>query len=715
MNLKFLLKNKVLASLMLSYLVVIVAATVANEQLNAVIRDSKQLNHSHAVLSNVQNVFVDILDAETGYRSSVVTGDAASLKPYTNAEYRTSADVNRLLTCTKYDSSKYHNALILQRLIQERLRRARDIIVMRMHYGFDSTLLNMNLQSNKHTMDSIRVLAAQMQNTEWDFLNKSNDERIVRAHFINILYFFLVTVTMVLFFVIYFFRRNELIEREKSKEYNRRLATIIKSSSDAIIYKTQGMRIVTWNKGAEKLYGYTAEEAIGQPISLLVPGEFADEERNILKEIEKGSETDHFETTRIAKNGKSIAVSISLSAIKDEHGKLSGILTIARDISERKEFEERIIQTNVFLDTVLENIPNMIFIKDASELRFVRVNKAGEKLLGLSRSELIGKNDHDFFPISEADFFAKKDREVLDKKVVLDIPEERIHTLNGIRWLHTIKICITDEAGKPLYLMGISEDVTERKMKEDIISELSRDVEKKMMQLTAMNQDLESFTYSVSHDLRAPLRAIDGYSRILGEDYSDKLDENGKRVISVVLDNTKRMSQLIDDLLAFSKLSREGIQKNRVNMQNLVGSTVTELEKAFPEKSKMINIDSLPDAFGDESMLLQVWANLIGNALKYSSTRAEPNISISAEQTDSEIIYSIKDNGVGFSMAYYDKLFGVFQRLHSIGEFEGTGVGLAIVQRIVHRHNGRVWAVSRVDEGAAFYFSLPKEPVSGRF
>jgi light-regulated signal transduction histidine kinase (bacteriophytochrome) len=229
-----------------------------------------------------------------------------------------------------------------------------------------------------------------------------------------------------------------------------------------------------------------------------------------------------------------------------------------------------------------------------------------------------------------------------------------------------------------------------------------------------MNRELESFSYSVSHDLRAPLRAIDGYSRILYEDYRDKLDENGKRVISVVLTNTRRMSQLIDDLLAFSWLGRGGVQKNRVNMLYLVNSTIAELGKAYPVKSNRIEIAPLPDAYGDESMLLQVWVNLIGNAFKYSSTRAEPHISINAEETDSEIIYSVKDNGVGFSMAYYDKLFGVFQRLHSIGEFEGTGVGLAIVQRIIHRHDGRVWAVSSVDEGATFYFSLPKEPVENK-
>jgi PAS domain S-box-containing protein len=708
MNLQLLLKNRIVVSLVLAYLIVIVVAGIAYEKLNAVVKDSEQLKHSHEVLRNVQNVFVDMLDAETGYRGFVITGDPALLSPYTYAENTTSEDIRRLLASTEYDSSKYHNALLLEGLVQRKLQRAREIISLRIHYGLDSTMLNMSVQSNKHTMDSIRMIRARMENTEWDFLNKSNDERIERAHYINLLYVFLVTVIMVLFFIIYFFRRNELLGREKAEEYNRRLAAIVETSSDAIIYKTPGMLITAWNKGAERLYGYTAKEVIGQPVSLLVPHELADEEKNILEQMQRGSEMDHFETTRIAKNGKLIPVSMSLSAIHDEQGRLTGISTIARDISERREFEEQIIQTNTFLDTVLENIPNMIFIKDANELRFVRFNKAGEKLLGFSKNELLGKNDYDFFPNEEADFFIKKDKEVLDKGIVLDIPEESIHTKNGLRWLHTIKISITDESGKPLYLMGISEDITERKMREDIIKELNQDVEKKVVQLTAMNQELESFSYSVSHDLRTPLRAIDGYSRILDEDYGDKLDENGKRVISVVLDNTRRMAQLIDDLLAFSRLGREGIHRARVNMQHLVNATIAEMEKIFPDKSKIINSTPLPDAFGDESMLLQVWANLIANALKYSSTRAESHISISAEQTDSEIIYSIKDNGVGFSMAYYDKLFGVFQRLHSVEEFEGTGVGLAIVQRIVHRHNGRVWAISRVDEGATFYFSLPK-------
>lgn len=224
-------------------------------------------------------------------------------------------------------------------------------------------------------------------------------------------------------------------------------------------------------------------------------------------------------------------------------------------------------------------------------------------------------------------------------------------------------------------------------------------------ELIRINQELESFSYSVSHDLRAPLRAISGFARLLKEGYNDKLDDEGKRILGIIGNNGMKMGKLIDDLLAFSRLGRKELEKKLVDMNELVANVIVDIEKTLKHAAS-INIEELPPTHTEETLMDQVWCNLITNALKYSSKKENPEIHIGCFEDQKEgNIYFVKDNGVGFDMNYYDKLFGVFQRLHSAEEFEGTGIGLAIVHRIVSKHGGRIWAEGKPDEGATFYFT----------
>ena len=233
-------------------------------------------------------------------------------------------------------------------------------------------------------------------------------------------------------------------------------------------------------------------------------------------------------------------------------------------------------------------------------------------------------------------------------------------------------------------------------------------LEVKTQQLATANKELDAFAYSVSHDLRAPLRAIDGFSQMLTEDHRDKLDKEGKRQLDVIQGSARQMGQLIDDLLAFSRLGRKELKMSDINMRALAEEVVKQLQIIEIEKTVQIKIDSLPTAIGDRSMIREVFANLLSNALKYTAPREAPVIEVSAKTDGNESIYSVRDNGVGFDMKYAGKLFKVFQRLHGTEEFEGTGIGLALVQRIIHRHGGRVWAEGKVNKGATFYFSLPR-------
>jgi light-regulated signal transduction histidine kinase (bacteriophytochrome) len=227
--------------------------------------------------------------------------------------------------------------------------------------------------------------------------------------------------------------------------------------------------------------------------------------------------------------------------------------------------------------------------------------------------------------------------------------------------------------------------------------------------LERKNHELESFSYSVSHDLRAPLRAIDGFSRMLLEGHAQSLDGEGRRLLGVVVENTRKMGQLIDDLLRFSRLGRTAMQKATVDMSALAKSVASELLESCPGRRIELAMGALSPAFGDPSLLRQVLQNLIGNALKYSRTREVSRIEVSSRSEEDETVYTVGDNGVGFEMEYAHKLFNVFQRLHSSEDFEGTGVGLALVKRIIERHGGRVWAEGRVNEGASTHFTIPRQ------
>ena len=266
------------------------------------------------------------------------------------------------------------------------------------------------------------------------------------------------------------------IERKQGEAARARLAAIIESSNDAIISQDLNSVITTWNQGAQRLFGYTEQEVIGRSISILIPPDLEDEELRMLERITRGESTDHYETVRRRKDGSLVDVSLTLSPIKDAHGQVIGASKIARDITEQKRAREERRRSRAFITSVVENLPNMIFVKDAKNLKFIRFNKAGEDLLGYSREDLIGKTDYDLFPKAEADFFTETDRQVLKAGRLHDIPEESIQTRDkGQRILHTKKIPLLDADGTPQYLLGISEDITERKRLEDAIPAGAKD------------------------------------------------------------------------------------------------------------------------------------------------------------------------------------------------------------------------------------------------
>ncbi len=342
------------------------------------------------------------------------------------------------------------------------------------------------------------------------------------------------------------------------------------------------------------------------------------------------------------------------------------------------------------------------------EGRIIRINDTELEWLGYRRDQVEGKmNIADMLTTDSLRVFRRIFPGFKESGRVTDLEMDFVRGDGTVLSVSINATAVRDAEGRFVMSRSTMVDIGGRKRIEIEINRLNQDLRQRAALLEAANKELESFSYSVSHDLRAPLRAVDGFAQILEEDYSGRLDGEGLETVAVIRQSTQRMGHLIDDLLAFSRLGRTEVDAVEVDMAQLAHSALQEACEAAA-RPPALTIAPLPPAWGDRALLQQVWRNLVSNAVKFSAKVQAPEIHISARMESSGPVYCVRDNGAGFDMRYYDKLFGVFQRLHAADEYPGTGVGLAIVQRIVARHGGRVWAESTIGEGASFFFLLPK-------
>lgn len=370
----------------------------------------------------------------------------------------------------------------------------------------------------------------------------------------------------------------------------------------------------------------------------------------------------------------------------------------AEAIKRLAEMHHRVKQR---LEGVLEAMGDA-FVSLDRNWKYTFVNQQAIELMGKPKHELLGQSLWEVFPDIVNTEFETRYRSAMEEKLEQNF---EVYYDSYKMWL-SISVYPYEDGLAIFY-----NDITRLKENEKQIMLLNQELEQKVklrtQELEESNQELESFTYSISHDLRTPLRAINGFAMIMEEDYGKVLDKEGRRLLNVIKENAEKMGLLIDDLLAFSRLGKKEIKKNLVDMNELVKAVVTDIQSVQPGPVK-ITIQPLHPAMADYALMTQVMINLVGNAIKYSSKKENPLVDISSEADDTWVTYKVSDNGVGFDMQYVHKLFGVFHRLHPHDEFPGTGVGLAIVARIVLKHGGKVWAEGKLNEGAGFYVALPK-------
>jgi PAS domain S-box-containing protein len=508
-------------------------------------------------------------------------------------------------------------------------------------------------------------------------------------------------------------------ERRKAQESLQHLGSIVSSSNDAIIGKTLEGIVTSWNPAAEAIYGYSAEEMIGRPVTVFVPPDRQAEFQSIMQRIKDGEVVHHLETVRVRKDGLRIEVSLSISPLRNELGKVVGASTISRDITERRRAEETLRKHRAVLDAALASMTDAVAITDG-EGHYLQVNEGLVKYYRLAKKEDCFPCIYDapsFMEVCYGDSSEPLPVEqwpvprALRGETVRDAECTLRKKTTGESWVGSYSVApIRDAAGSVTGTVMVARDITEKKAIEREIRRLNEELETRVQlrtaELAAANKELEAFTYSVSHDLRAPLRHVSGFSGMLLEEFGEQLPAGARHYVDRIIEGNRRMGTLIDDLLNLGRVGRQELRRQTAGMRLLVDEVVAELEHECANRAIEWRIGALPFVDCDPSLMRQVLQNLIANALKFTRPRSPAIIEIGQmEQNGRQVIY-VRDNGVGFSMKYADKLFGVFQRLHRPEDFEGTGVGLATVQRIIQKHGGRIWAEAELDKGSAFYFTL---------
>jgi len=503
---------------------------------------------------------------------------------------------------------------------------------------------------------------------------------------------------------------HDISERKQAEEMLRRLAEIVESSHDAIIATTPNGEITSWNPGARDLYGYRVDEALGRSLDLLIPPARADE-GSVLAQALAGRRLEDFETEHRRKDGSLVPVSVTVSPMRDSRRAIVGASVIVRDRTERKRAEEAMREVQEAFRRAFEDAPigMALFGVEADDRgRLLQVNNSMCEITGYASRELSSMRLEEITHPADADV----ERPLAEGLLSGDIPNYQLEKryLRGdgrtVWVMHNASIA-HDSSGRLLYGIAQVQDITRRKETEDRLSAVAAELERRASELERSNSDLQEFAYVASHDLSEPLRMVSSYVQLLARRYQGQLDSDADDFIGYAVDGVNRMQRLIDDLLAYSRAGTSEYRFGPVEVGALVRDTLVGMQATVTDSGAAVDVGELPEVWGDEGQLRQLFQNLIGNGIKFRRPEEPPRVEVSAERQGRECLFRVSDNGIGIDPRHAERIFSVFKRLHGREEYPGSGIGLSICKRIVERHHGQIWVEPRPAGGTTFAFTIP--------
>ncbi len=504
------------------------------------------------------------------------------------------------------------------------------------------------------------------------------------------------------------------VERERAEDTRRaseeRFGLLVEGVKDYAIFMLDPLgHITSWNRGAERIKGYRSDEIIGQHFSCFYPREDIERgkpEQELSVAASEGRLED--EGWRVRKDGSRFWADVVITAVRDEAGSLGGFSKVTRDITGRKQAEDTLRESEERIRSVIDTV-HEAFIAMDTEGRITDWNHQAESTFGWPRSEAIGRPlAQTIIPAQYREahmrglqhFLATGQGPVLNKRIEITALHRDGHEFPVELTIAPLRLGLTYTFNSFVH------DITARKQAEEALGRQKAELARSNAELAAANKELEAFTYSVSHDLRAPLRQISGFSQILAREFGLRIDPAALHCLQHIQKGVQQMGKLVDDLLNLGRVGRQALKEQLTDLYSLIEAVLTDLKPEAEGRKIEWIIGKLPSAKCDPGLIKLVFANLLSNAIKFTRHQERAIIQVDQMILDGEVVFFVRDNGVGFNMRYVDKLFGIFQRLHLQEDFEGTGVGLANVQRIIHKHGGRVWAEAEPYKGATFYFTL---------
>ncbi len=667
------------------------------------------VNHTYVVISKLELAQAFVSESDTQQRGYLLTGNPKFLAARQAAIAQLPAQLDGLATLTSDNPTQQVAVKRLNRLIQETISVMDDRIAMYQKSGLPAALAREPMEKTETAMSNVRDLTGQMRSTEERLLVQRRALSTVIGRRTETIMIAWSLIAIFLGWAMVILGRRDLKLRAQAEQQlqqnEERFRLMIAAIRDyAIIRLDPDGRITSWNEGAQRIEGYASDEIVGQHFSKFYPPDSM-ERGDPQRLMAEATETGHCEDTgwRVRKDGSTFWANVVMTALRNSEGQLLGFVKVTRDLTELRKAEQAREERDRYYELSREMICVLGF-----DGFFKSLNPAWKWTLGFAPEEMLSRPFVEFVHPDDRPASLAEAEKLMNGGETIYFENRLVCKDGSWRWF----AWSAQADGEQKVIYGTGRDITERKLGQEKIEKLNRDLQRHAARLEATNKELEAFSYSVSHDLRAPLRHIDGFVKMLAKQSGEKLDAGGRRYLDIIADSARRMGVLIDDLLVFSRMSRTELRHKKVSTDSLVHEAVEGLQTETAGRRIHWNVGALPEVDADPAMLQQVWVNLISNAVKYTRPRDPAEIQIGYDDPgNGEYIFFVHDNGVGFDMQYAHKLFGVFQRLHRSEEFDGTGIGLANVSRIVHRHGGRVWAEAKPNAGATFYFSLPKKPI----